>query len=154
MKKMIIILKIILFIKEVNKMGLDMFLDGCKFLDENKNWLKDEDGKKITVKTSEIYWRKANAIHYWFVDNVQDGEDNCLPHCCEIDSLIELRNVCKEVLNDNSKAEELLPVYEGFFFGSYDYDEWYFEDIKKTYNELNRIIKEDKYDYFEYYSSW
>lgn len=23
------------------------------------------------------YWRKANAIHKWFVDNVQNGEDDC-----------------------------------------------------------------------------
>ena len=22
-------------------------------------------------------WRKANAIHKWFVDNVQDGVDDC-----------------------------------------------------------------------------
>ena len=23
------------------------------------------------------YWRKANAVHNWFVDNVQDGNDGC-----------------------------------------------------------------------------
>lgn len=134
-------------------MGLDMFLDGCKFLDEDGNLLKDEDGKKITIKTLEKYWRKANAIHYWFVDNVQYGEDNCLPHCCEIDTLIELRDTCKEVLNDNSKAQELLPAYEESSFGNDDHNEWYFEYIKNTYEELNRIIKENKYDYFEYCSS-
>ena len=26
------------------------------------------------------YWRKANQIHNWFVENVQDGEDDCCYH--------------------------------------------------------------------------
>lgn len=26
------------------------------------------------------YWRKANHIHNWFVENVQDGEDDCRYH--------------------------------------------------------------------------
>lgn len=26
------------------------------------------------------YWRKANAIHRWFVDNVQNGTDDCHIH--------------------------------------------------------------------------
>ena len=94
-------------------MGLDMWLDGFKILNKNE--------KKIMIRPSEMYWRKANAIHKWFVDNVQDGKDNCLPHRCEINTLIELRDVCEQVLNSPYEAEELLPVYEGFFFGSYEY---------------------------------
>ena len=31
----------------------------------------------VSVSVNAAYWRKANAIHKWFVDNVQDGEDNC-----------------------------------------------------------------------------
>ena len=41
-----------------------------------------------------------------------------------------IRLICDKVLDDNSLAEELLPTRSGFFFGSTDYDEWYFEDIK------------------------
>lgn len=123
-------------------MGLDMYLNG----------VFKKDGHEIREEL--ICWRKCNQIHYWFVDNIQDGEDNCLSHCCEIDDLIELRDICEEILNDNSKAEELLPTYEGSFFGTYEYDAWYFEDIKWTYEKLDRIIKEDKYDYFEYQSCW
>jgi hypothetical protein len=26
------------------------------------------------------YWRKANQIHNWFVKNVQNGQDNCMPY--------------------------------------------------------------------------
>lgn len=34
--------------------------------------------KKVTYITEEaVYWRKANQIHKWFVDNVQNGVDDC-----------------------------------------------------------------------------
>ena len=41
------------------------------------------------------YWRKANAIHKWFVDNVQDGEDNCGYYKVAPEQLEELLNICK-----------------------------------------------------------
>ena len=48
------------------------------------------------------YWRKANAIHRWFVDHVQDGEDDCDWHREVTQSdLEELRDVCKEVLENS-----------------------------------------------------
>ena len=78
--------------------------------------------------TQEVaYWRKANQIHRWFVDNVQDGEDDCDYHeVCTKGIIEELLNTCKRVLNSSnpvSEAKRWLPVQEGFFFGSYEYDE-------------------------------
>ena len=36
------------------------------------------DLKKVTEIIESVgYWRKANHIHKWFVDNVQNGEDDC-----------------------------------------------------------------------------
>ena len=51
------------------------------------------------------YWRKANAIHQWFVDNVQDGEDDCDYHR-EVTrgDLIELRDLCINVVNHSPMA--------------------------------------------------
>ena len=45
------------------------------------------------------YWRKANAIHRWFVDNVQDGDDDCNYHR-EVtkEDLESLRDTCIKVL--------------------------------------------------------
>lgn len=45
------------------------------------------------------YWRKANAIHMWFVDNVQNGEDDCCYHR-EVteDDLLDLRYRCKTII--------------------------------------------------------
>jgi len=31
----------------------------------------------VSVSVNAAYWRKVNAVHKWFVDNVQGGEDNC-----------------------------------------------------------------------------
>lgn len=50
--------------------------------------------------TEEVgYWRKANAIHNWFVENVQDGIDDCDYHN-EVteENLIELKDLCHEVI--------------------------------------------------------
>ena len=46
------------------------------------------------------YWRKANQIHNWFVENIQDGVDDCEYHN-EVtqEDLEELLDVCKRVLD-------------------------------------------------------
>jgi len=49
------------------------------------------------------YWRKANQIHAWFVEHVQDGIDDCdYHHEVTQEILEELLEVCKTVL-ENSK---------------------------------------------------
>ena len=44
------------------------------------------------------YWRKANAIHQWFVDNVQDGEDDCKEYYVSEEKLRKLLDTVKKVL--------------------------------------------------------
>lgn len=45
------------------------------------------------------YWRKANHIHKWFVDNIQDGEDDCLYHReVRKADLLDLLDTCEKVL--------------------------------------------------------
>ena len=126
-------------------MGLDMYLFGSE--------LADCETFKITM-TEEIYWRKANHIHKWFVDNVQGGCDNCAYYPLTKYHLIELKKACELVLSDRSKASEILPTQEGFFFGTVEYDEYYFYECQRTVDEINRILKEDKYIEFDYASSW
>ena len=103
------------------------------------------------------YWRKANAIHKWFVDNVQDGIDDCRCHRpVTKEDLKTLADLCKGVLDDHSKAEKILPTMCGFFFGTYDYDDIYFEKIQYTYDLCMRLIEEfdfEKYNLY-YVTSW
>ena len=154
-------------------MGLDQFLTKKTYV---KNWNHMSDDEKHTVSVEgksskqikperityieeEIgYWRKANQIHNWFVNNVQNGNDNCGTYYVDADNLEELSNLCKEVLADHSKAEELLPTTPGFFFGGTEYDEWYFKDLEKTVEVIDGILTEMKENdaYYEFYydSSW
>lgn len=99
------------------------------------------------------YWRKANQIHKWFVDNIQNGIDNCAQYYLDKEQLLELKELCKQVLEQPEKAHEILPTESGFFFGSQEYDEWYYDDIKETIKIINWIMDKD-YDYFAYSSSW
>lgn len=57
------------------------------------------------------YWRKANHIHNWFVENIQDGIDDCHYHR-EVtkEDLEELFDVCHEVLCSCEMADEKIVV--------------------------------------------
>ena len=100
------------------------------------------------------YWRKANHIHRWFVENCQNGIDNCGYYFVSREDLIRLKNICEKVIKDIKKAKELLPTYSGFFFGSMDYDEDYLKDVEDTIEIINKCLKLPEEWNFEYTSSW
>lgn len=95
-------------------MGLDMYLHKRHYV---KNWdfMKPEQRHEVTVKvggqihstinpekicyiTEDVgYWRKANAIHKWFVENVQNGVDDCKEYYVERKDLEKLLELCKKV---------------------------------------------------------
>lgn len=58
------------------------------------------------------YWRKANQIHQWFVDNIQDGVDDCGWHreVTEQD-LKSLLDTCQTVLNCSRLTDGDVTVY-------------------------------------------
>jgi len=105
-----------------------------------------------------MYWRKANAIHNWFVQNVQDGVDNCGSYYVNRGDMVKLRDTVREVLADTSKADDLLPTQSGCFFGSVEYDKGYWVDLEDTDKRLTAILEmpEDEFKQwdFEYQSSW
>jgi hypothetical protein len=108
----------------------------------------------VHVEVTCAYWRKSNQIHAWFVKNVQGGEDNCGEYYVSHEKLQELRETCRQALF--AKDPNLLPPQAGFFFGSYDIDEWYWRDIKETIKKLDRIfaLPEMSKLSFYYTSSW
>lgn len=99
------------------------------------------------------YWRKANAIHRWMVENVQDNIDECQDVDLPIEKIITLYNLCKKVLKDPEKNSHLLPIGKGFFFGSYVLDDYYLEYIKDTKNILKKCLNNPDGKY-KYGSSW
>jgi len=140
-------------------MGLDMYLNA-----KRNFWTKEqapriegvpEDYEVGAIDVDAAYWRKANAIHDWFVRNVQEGEDDCGRYDVSHEQLQTLLDLCRQVKHDPSKAPELLPTAEGFFFGSTEYDEWYFESLQETISQLYKALNSfDKNWRFEYHSSW
>lgn len=124
------------------------------------------------VKRSEpyeeelMYWRKANAIHKFFVDNAAHGVDDCQPVQVTIEVLKDLVDRCETILQgevddkgaliDPKTAMELLPSQSGFFFGSTDYDDWYIEDLKETVKALKPIVEHAELytDPIIYEASW
>ena len=93
------------------------------------------------------YWRKANHIHNWFIQNCAYKDecgnpiDDCRPIEITVDKLEKLLDDCKKVLADHSLAESLLPTQSGLFFGSTEYDEYYFSDIEKTIEIIEPVLK-------------
>lgn len=100
------------------------------------------DERFVTVNVNVAYWRKANAIHDWFVKNVQDGEDDCKTYHVPREKLMELEELCRRVVQSGEPevAAELLPTASGFFFGDTDYDEYYFQQIDWTAKRLAEIL--------------
>jgi len=169
-------------------MGLDMYLYARKYISKFDYSTTYEDRKPTeefnsilsyapagidkygdfggaSVNITVAYWRKANAIHQWFVDNIQEGIDDCREAYVTRERLVELRDlvaqVCQVLPNgarDELYAEEVLPPQEGFFFGSYEIDDWYWSDLDHTLEILNHvlaIIPEDDWTWnFYYQSSW
>ena len=116
----------------------------------------DEQYPSLELSVKVGYWRKENQIHKWFVDTVQEGEDDCGEYYVSADKLTDLHNLCKEVLDDHSKAESLLPPQSGFFFGDTIMDEWYFKGLENTVVILERLLGNPKFLGWNFYyqSSW
>jgi hypothetical protein len=154
-------------------MGLDMYLSKRTYV---KRWdhqkperqhevivnrggkpREDIDSSRISEVIEEVmYWRKANHIHKWFVDNVQDGVDDCKEHWVSEEKLQELLNLCEKVLE--SKNSDLLPPSDGFFFGGTDIDDYYYIEVADTIKALTHelsLVRENKSSGdFIYKSSW
>jgi len=148
---------------------------------DNEELLHVPLNKVVTIEESVAYWRKANHIHNWFMNNtdvtIEDVESEAT-----LGNLKELLEVCRQVVdywnqkekieivkkdfldreykietvNDTSLFEELLPTIGGFFFGSIDYDQGYIDDVEYTIGVIkNELLKDrDEYATYRYYASW
>jgi len=167
-------------------MGLDMYLYKKHYV---KNWEHNPpeekiaitikkggkkhpeiDTKKITyIQESVAQWRKANAIHNWFVENVQKGVDECQEAYVDPTKLEDLRQTCiivrdkskliddgqgGKIIEDTTFAEDLLPCQSGFFFGGTEYDEWYLKDVTDTIKMIEDELKLEHRAEYYYMSSW
>lgn len=197
-------------------MGLDMYLSAVKY-ESNYSFQKEKHGENErfntvlsafpNVRVSENspslevsftvgYWRKANAVHAWFVNNCGKGVDECQEMYVSHEHLLKLKEECLQVLSSDIPVKPAVPrtievngdngldigsfisagmavestligsepvddlplsPVAGFFFGSTERDEWYFDTIKETLSLINDLIRdypdEDGWR-FSYRASW
>lgn len=155
-------------------MGLDMYLYADKYLSGHS--FNGPDARKrleraikaaglpadqlasqapsATLQMTVAYWRKANAIHSWFVRNAQNGVDECQRAHVSREQLAALRDQCVKAMQTQDPGE-LLPT-GGFFFGSVAADEWYWKDLETTAARINDLLASNDLTACEFYyqSSW
>jgi len=110
-------------------MGLDMYLYAEKYIGQNDYTMVDNKMTRevnptylATLKSAGLdnlptpdlgsvmvakcvgYWRKANAIHGWFVRELANGVDECQRIRVDKDDLIKLRDLCVNALANRSEA--------------------------------------------------
>ena len=124
---------------------------------------EDIKPNRICYITEQVaYWRKFNALHGWFINNCGGGVDECQDISVDEEKLKELLETLKEVSSNFTKAEELLPPTQGFFFGSDEIDEYYKEEVNSTIKIIEDLLEENEQskEYglysgeFEYRASW
>ena len=122
-------------LEEIRK---ELATEYLKSIDERNskliNELEDEE-EKINPWNEVAYFRKVNFLIPFF-----GYEKNCSN--IEIDKyqVEDLIEACNEVLANHDKASFLLPTETGFFFGSTDYDDWYFDDVQNVKEKFEEIL--------------
>ena len=185
-------------------MGLDMYLSKKTYVKQwdfqneeektkvsvtkNGEPLKEIKSERVSYIQEELmYWRKANQIHGWFVNNTNEIIEDVKYSVTKTD-LEVLLETCKKVVDvlngcpkktiqvvggwkdgkeymvdtevfDSEDIEEIvkeiLPPQQGFFFGSYEIDDWYKQDLENTIKFLEEELPNcTDSDEFEYYASW
>jgi hypothetical protein len=100
-------------------MGLDMYLTKKHYIgnqykkpeEQIKLGLPDIKDERLSEITERVmYWRKANAIHKWFVENVQDGEDDCGEYYVERESLKKLMDILDTIIKGSKTKKAKIQV--------------------------------------------
>ena len=121
-----------------------------------------EASPHVYVEVCVAYWRKANAVHGWFVNQLADGVDECQSIYVSKEDLENLRMSCNNVLKcpvgikqeDVAAQYGLLPT-RGFFFGNYEMDEWYIGDLENTIMQIDSVLgTSGEWSDFIYRASW
>jgi hypothetical protein len=131
-------------------MGLDMYLFKLKREAlKNPTYNMDNDADEV------MYWRKANAIHYWFTEGYPN--DNLEYLECEMDKLQVLKEQCEQDIKnrDDDSYSPKLQTASGFFWGSLEYDDWHYDQLQKTIDKIKELEEEhkegDEYFYYAWY---
>ncbi len=118
----------------------DIFVDKMEKLEKvfPELHLNVENG--IEFREELATWKRANAIHYWMVNNVQKGIDDDGYHQIPI-AKIKVLKVLAELALKSEQPQEILPTSENVLFGNANYDEEYRTNLIHTVDVLDNILK-------------
>jgi hypothetical protein len=153
-------------------MGLDMYLYASKyesrsqyrggnekgFYPENlRDFQNDMIERNFISKDTRYmvgYWRKFNALHNYIVRTFADGVDDCKPIYLSSSDIDDILNTLRKARDNKEKVNEILPTQRGCFFGSQEYDEWYWRDVEYSIRLFEELITiKDEYEIY-YEASW
>ena len=96
----------------------------------------------------DAYFRKVNCIYHYFQPKLVDecafvtkaDLEDIIGRC---DKILEgLKFKGEEIPYEKiDLAKELMPTQAGFFFGSIEYDRWYFADIKDVRHQMKKLLR-------------
>ena len=113
------------------------YTNGILDLPELEERLKKE--VEMAYEGYDAYFRKVNFLFAYYQNN---GKliDECYAFT-DKDDIDDIISRCERVLKDHKQAEYLLPTQSGFFFGSTDFDKWYFSDVKDCLRQMKKYRK-------------
>lgn len=141
-------------------MGLDITINRVKRIDLSEKSQSDKTGIEALHEICNYpkedewiaYFRKANFLFEYFIDDLNESETAAV---LDKNSVLDIISRCNEILEDNSKGEELLPTCDGFFFGSTDYDDIYIDKVQKVLDGFEDTLSDfndEDYFYYIYFS--
>lgn len=91
------------------------------------------------VSYEDMYYRKVNSLYAYFSDRLES--EQCLVTKADVEDIID--RASKVLLaHDEEVSAELLPTQSGFFFGSTEYDEYYYDDIADVYKQFTKYLED------------
>ena len=136
-------------------------------MDPTKRRLLQDEAERLSSTVYENserleevgYFRKINSFLNW-VHNRHPEVPWSRQMWTELskEDIEECIKVTDEVMHTSSmqRIKEIFPTTQGFFFGSDDYDDWYFHDVKRVNDTLNVILENTDWEneVIVYTESW
>jgi hypothetical protein len=143
-------------------MGLDMYLFKLAKL--------EKENRDMMPENVIAYFRKANAIHglIYRTCGIPLGLKDCdylpvskqnleimLRVCEEAYTYKDVLDRCPQPESELIEIKKLLPCFQGYFFGSYNYDKDYFIDLDCAITSFKEILTNTNFELDDvFYYAW
>lgn len=137
-------------------MGLSIFLYGVEDDYTIEDFMRHKM-KKILYQVG--YWRKAYIITNWFIKELYCNDSDNLEYFnveMGIETIEKLRDDCERTIKHYNNYQQNKPIpdnvllgkeYDYYFYNRYE-KSGYINELEYTIDLCNKILTEDKYEYY------